>query len=91
VVIGTDIQPPGNAVFTVNDSIQKISQEVLSLAIKKINASGKDKRIWVSVKKKNDMYFNLTNDDIVFSLLDSACGFNYSIGAVNKNDCQGLV
>ena len=34
VVIGTDIQPTGNAVFTVNDSIRKISQELLSLAIK---------------------------------------------------------
>ena len=30
------------------------------------------------------MYFNLTNDDIVFSLLDSQYNFNFLIGAVVK-------
>jgi hypothetical protein len=30
------------------------------------------------------MYFNLTNDDIVFTLLDSANSFIFLIGAVNK-------
>ena len=34
--------------------------------------------------KTFDVYFNFTNGDIVFSLLDSAYSFDYLIGAVNK-------
>jgi hypothetical protein len=77
VVTGTDIQPPGNSKLTVNDSIPIIGQEFPSLAIKKINASGQ-------VLKTFDIYFNLTNDDIVFSLLDSQNNFNFLIGSVVK-------
>jgi hypothetical protein len=59
-----------------------MSQEFPSLAIKKINASGQ-------VLKTFDIYFNLTNDDIVFSLLDSAYSFNFLIGAVNETTLSG--
>ena len=77
VVIGTDIQPPGNSKLTVNDSIQIIGQEFPSFCIKKINASGEVLKIFY-------IYFNLTNDDLVFSLdlLDSS--YNFLIGAVVK-------
>jgi hypothetical protein len=44
VVIGTDIQPPGNAIFTVYDSIQ------INVARVSIISYKKDKRIWASVK-----------------------------------------
>jgi hypothetical protein len=41
------------------------------------------------VLKTFDMYFNLTNEDIVFSLLDSANSFIFLIGAVNKMTLSG--
>ena len=50
--------------------------------MKKINASGQ-------VLKTFDMYFDLTNDAIVFSLLDSAYGFNFLIVAVNTMTLSG--
>ena len=39
--------------------------------------------------KTIDIYFNLTNDDIVFSVLDSAYSFNFLIGAVHKMTLSG--
>jgi hypothetical protein len=55
VVKDTDIQPPGNAIFTVNDSIQIISQEFPSFAIKKTKDIKKTNKpikspIWASVQ-----------------------------------------
>jgi hypothetical protein len=41
------------------------------------------------VLKTFDVYFNFTNGDIVFSLLDSAYSFDYLIGAVNKMTLSG--
>jgi hypothetical protein len=35
------------------------------------------------------MYFKLTNDDMVFSLLESVYNFNFLIGAVNKMTLSG--
>ena len=73
VVIGTDIFTPGNSKLTVNDSIQIIGLEYPSFCIKKINASG-------LVLKILDLYFNLTNDNVTFSIADSA--YNFLIGSI---------
>jgi hypothetical protein len=49
----------------VNDSVQIISQEFPSFAMKKINTSGE-------VLKTFDMKLNLPDDDLYFSLSNSA-------------------